>query len=189
MALNFPANPTIGDTHSAGNQTYTWDGEVWTNSSGGGGGGASIHVGDTAPTDPEQGSLWWRTVEPVGMFIWYVDADSSQWVPADSAGTIASISEFHDPAGLASWRIVGSTLECWGAYNTGTSGVGVGFPKTFANNFPRVTLAVLVAGSEPLATYQYLSSVGFYGQGWSLTGTPLSANVSYHAIGEWDGVS
>lgn len=44
------------------------------------GSGSATHVGDTPPTTPKQGQLWYRTAEPVGLFVWYVDADSSQWV-------------------------------------------------------------------------------------------------------------
>jgi hypothetical protein len=39
--LNFPSNPTIGDTYEENGITYTWDGEKWTASSGGGSGGGS----------------------------------------------------------------------------------------------------------------------------------------------------
>lgn len=30
MALNFPANPPLNDTYTAGGVTYTWDGTKWT---------------------------------------------------------------------------------------------------------------------------------------------------------------
>jgi hypothetical protein len=29
MALNFPPNPTIGDTYTVGSKTYTWSGSAW----------------------------------------------------------------------------------------------------------------------------------------------------------------
>jgi hypothetical protein len=29
MALNFPPNPNIGDTHTVGSKTYTWSGSAW----------------------------------------------------------------------------------------------------------------------------------------------------------------
>ena len=29
MAINFPNNPSVNDTHTVGNTTYTWDGTVW----------------------------------------------------------------------------------------------------------------------------------------------------------------
>ncbi len=30
MALNFPANPSLNSTYTAGGVTYTWDGTKWT---------------------------------------------------------------------------------------------------------------------------------------------------------------
>ena len=29
MAINFPNNPSVNDTHTVGSTTYTWDGTVW----------------------------------------------------------------------------------------------------------------------------------------------------------------
>jgi microcystin-dependent protein len=48
--------------------------------------GAETHVGDTPPADPEQGQLWYRTLEPAGLFMWFIDADSSQWIQVAGAG-------------------------------------------------------------------------------------------------------
>ncbi len=31
--LNFPSNPTIGQTHTVGSRTYTWNGTAWVVSS------------------------------------------------------------------------------------------------------------------------------------------------------------
>ena len=39
MALDFPASPTVGQTYTAGNTTWTWNGSSWTSS-----GGAAIAV-------------------------------------------------------------------------------------------------------------------------------------------------
>lgn len=33
MAINFPNNPSINDTHTVGSTTYTWDGTVWVTGS------------------------------------------------------------------------------------------------------------------------------------------------------------
>jgi hypothetical protein len=48
---------------------------------GGGAGGAT--VSDTAPLNPSEGDLWWDSVG-AQMYVWYVDATSSQWVPVIS---------------------------------------------------------------------------------------------------------
>ena len=51
---------------------------------GGGGGGANVTVSNTTPVSPTNGSLWWNT-ETGTMYIYYTDADSSQWAPASPA--------------------------------------------------------------------------------------------------------
>ena len=33
MAINFPNNPSVNDTHTVGGTTYTWDGTVWVTGS------------------------------------------------------------------------------------------------------------------------------------------------------------
>ena len=82
--IDFPANPTNGQTFTSGGITWTWDGVKWTltpGSGGGGGGGASISIGDTPPSSPAIGSMWWDSVKGQ-MYIWFYDGNSSQWVPA-----------------------------------------------------------------------------------------------------------
>ena len=54
------------------------------------GDGATAYVGSVAPGNPVEGQLWFDTVSGE-MYIWYIDVDSEQWVPAFNgamAGTI-----------------------------------------------------------------------------------------------------
>jgi|HubBroStandDraft_5_1064220.scaffolds.fasta_scaffold08844_2 hypothetical protein len=52
--------------------------------------GGSVGVGDTAPTTPQPGTLWWDSVGGQ-LYVWFVDANSSQWVIANNAaGLLAS---------------------------------------------------------------------------------------------------
>lgn len=46
----------------------------------------TVTVSATAPTTPVVGQMWFNTAEPVGLFIWYNDGDSSQWVQVASGG-------------------------------------------------------------------------------------------------------
>ena len=46
---------------------------------------ASINIGATPPTPASAGNLWWDTISG-RMFIYYTDADSSQWVEASPSG-------------------------------------------------------------------------------------------------------
>ena len=81
--INFPDNPSDGATQTVGGITYTYSSSkgYWTAaaSGGGGGGGASVTTDDTAPTSPSDGDLWYDT-DDGGMFVYYADTDSSQWV-------------------------------------------------------------------------------------------------------------
>jgi len=46
-------------------------------------GGASVDVSETPPGNPSEGDLWWDSSTDSGqLYIYYVDADSSQWVEA-----------------------------------------------------------------------------------------------------------
>lgn len=52
---------------------------------GGGGGSASITISDTPPSSPANGALWWES-DSGTLFIYYTDANSSQWVAIGSTG-------------------------------------------------------------------------------------------------------
>lgn len=82
--INFPDSPSDGATQTVGGITYTYSSTkgYWTaaaSSGGGGGGGSSVTTDDSAPTSPSDGDLWYDTAEG-GMFVYYEDTDSSQWV-------------------------------------------------------------------------------------------------------------
>ena len=81
--VNLPDSPANGDTQDVGGITYTYSSSkgYWTaaSSGGGGGGGASVTTDDSAPGSPSDGDLWYDT-DDGGMFVYYEDADSSQWV-------------------------------------------------------------------------------------------------------------
>ena len=57
----------------------TWDGSKWLES----GGGATVSTGDTAPANPVNGDLWFRT-DRAELFVWYADGSSAQWVEANT---------------------------------------------------------------------------------------------------------
>jgi hypothetical protein len=80
--IDFPANPTTGQLFTSGGISWMWDGTKWTlSSTGGSGGGASISIGDTPPSSPSPGALWWDSVKGQ-MYLWFYDNNSYQWVPA-----------------------------------------------------------------------------------------------------------
>ena len=92
--VNLPDSPADGTTQDVGGITYTYSSSkgYWTaaaSSGGGGGGGASVTSSDTAPSSPSAGDLWYKS-DTNALYVYYTDADSSQWVgvsgPAGAAG-------------------------------------------------------------------------------------------------------
>jgi hypothetical protein len=89
-----PASPAGGDLwwDNVSGQLFIWfidvNSSAWviSNSGGGGGaaGGASVTISDTAPINASAGDLWWDNVSGQ-LFIWFTDANSSQWIIANSA--------------------------------------------------------------------------------------------------------
>ena len=83
MALyNFPDSPSNADTVTINGITYTYNSTkgYWTSSAGSsGGGGASVSTSDSAPSSPSDGDLWYDT-DDGGMFVYYADGSSNQWV-------------------------------------------------------------------------------------------------------------
>ncbi|OUU63830.1 MAG: hypothetical protein CBC24_08670 [Candidatus Pelagibacter sp. TMED64] len=81
--VNLPDAPSNGTTQTVGGITYTYDSSkgYWTSSAGssGSGGGASVSTSDSAPSSPSDGDLWYDT-DDGGMFVYYADGSSNQWV-------------------------------------------------------------------------------------------------------------
>lgn len=57
-AINFPANPTVGQSLTHDSRTWIWDGEVWENQSTR---DFVRTVHDTAPVNPEVGDEWFNS--------------------------------------------------------------------------------------------------------------------------------
>ena len=85
--LEFPADPTTGQQFNATNGViYQWDGKKWQTrivesyvNTGG-------NPGLNPPPNPSPGTFWWDS-EAGQLYIWYVDANSSQWMQAAVLGT------------------------------------------------------------------------------------------------------
>jgi hypothetical protein len=90
MALNLPANPSLGRVFPGTNGVeYIWDGTKWSYVSDGSGpgGGASVSVGENPPLFPGVGDLWFDIVNGL-LYVWYSDetqnpsSGEGQWVDA-----------------------------------------------------------------------------------------------------------
>jgi hypothetical protein len=71
MAINFPSNPSNGDTHAG----FTWNATTGAWQS------AAYHTatGNTAPTNPQSGDQWFDTSDGT-LYVYFNDGSSSQWV-------------------------------------------------------------------------------------------------------------
>ena len=58
-------------------------------SSAGGPGGPPVTISDTAPSGATAGALWWDSVGGQ-LYVWFTDANSSQWVAASNMGAALS---------------------------------------------------------------------------------------------------
>jgi hypothetical protein len=84
--LVFPSSPYDNQQVSFGGNTWIWDGIVWNllNDGTSGGGGTSLEVSETAPSNPDPGSLWFNSLDG-NLYVYYEDDDSGQWIqPANS---------------------------------------------------------------------------------------------------------
>lgn len=89
MAIEFPASPANGDTHTHGATTYAWDATagVWniTSAAGvsfGSSGGASVTASDSAPSNPSEGDLWFNSTL-LETYVYY----NSVWVLSNPSGS------------------------------------------------------------------------------------------------------
>ena len=102
MATNFPNSPSNGDTHAG--FTYNSTTGAWKSS---GSAPTNISVSDTAPSSPTSGQLWWNSTTNK-LYIYYTDANSSQWIQASTPGSIGATG----PAGPATAGVI-SHLDTW----------------------------------------------------------------------------
>lgn len=83
MAFDFPASPSEGQQYTPPGSaiTYVWNSPTWKSI-----GATRILMSDTAPANPAVGTMWWES-DTGNTYIWYQDADGSQWVQQNIVGT------------------------------------------------------------------------------------------------------
>lgn len=123
--------------------------------------------------------------------------EGSTWVYHDPPGGWSAMArdspvrEFHDPAGLKSWRIVGTTLECWGVTPGTASTETIVFPKTYLAD-PAVTVVGPSTG-KGIANIHGLTSITptqFQCKSFVAdSGSTFAGKKIWRSIGKWDGVS
>jgi len=126
MAIIFPGGPEVGDTYEAPNGIiYQYSDGAWRLSAENQG-TIGVHMDTSPPANPQNGDLWFHTGE-ADLKIFYVDPDSSQWIPAssppdpyeenfvsisgDTMTGMLKFSEINDDSGLRFLKDDGSTLS------------------------------------------------------------------------------
>lgn len=72
----------VSTSSPSNGQVLAWNGSAWANATPSA--AASVTIGDSAPSSPSSGDLWWESVT-ARLKIYYTDTDSSQWVDAFTA--------------------------------------------------------------------------------------------------------
>ena len=126
----------------------------------GGGGGASVTTSDAAPSSPSAGDLWYNT-DAGGLFLYYTDADSSQWVevvgktgpagPTGAAGgstiTVSDAAPSSPVAGQLWWNSTSNKLYIY--YTDANSSQWVQATTPGADGAAGATGAAGAAGASP----------------------------------------
>ena len=88
------------------------------------GAAANITVSDAAPSSPSAGQLWWNS-STNKLFIYYQDANSSQWIQASTPGSIgATGAAGADGAAVGRNKIINGNFDFW---QRGTSFTASGY--------------------------------------------------------------
>jgi hypothetical protein len=128
-------------------------------------GGASVQVSDLPPTGTlDSGSLWFNSLNGA-MYVWYIDADSSQWVSVNMVGPVAT-------ASLALNALTASYINVTGS-NIGIKWNGSQLQLTGSEGGK-----VIVSDTAPLAPEE--------GQQWF---NSINTNMYIYYGGAWIGVA
>ncbi len=175
--INPPSDAEPGDlwfNETDGRLYYYYDdgnSQQWVdaNPASSGGGGASVEVSDTEPANPSEGDLWWDSSTDSGqLYIYYVDANSSQWVEASpSSGGGGG-----DASDLQAVTDAGNTTTNGATFGGGNIELAADGSATFAG---KVTSASTVAGDDGtiLTTKDYVDTAAGGGGAWTQAGNNL----------------
>jgi hypothetical protein len=154
-SFNVDGNTVVGGgvtfiTAGSGISINSHTGSVVISASGGGGGGGegvSVSIGDTAPSSPSAGNLWWKSDEGK-LKIYYTDIDSSQWVDAflptkGNSGTIQ--------IGTVTTGETGVAASVTNSGNSSSAILNFTLPKGNTGTAATITVGTVTTGSPGTA--------------------------------------
>ena len=146
MALNFPDSPNNGDTH----QGFTYNSAKSKWSKVGGSGGSSVTVSDSAPSSPNDGDMWYNSLD-LNLYVYYNDGSSNQWVQSA-------------PQQVGADGADGATGPQGPAGSDGTSG-GAGVATIYTNMAALIAATGMSSGDQALVTANNNLYI-YNGSGW-----------------------
>lgn len=145
MALDFPASPTNGQLDSSGQWTYNSTKQAWQ--------AVPLTQGKTVtsptpPSSPQNGDQWFNTNDGT-LYIYYTDANTSQWVESRAPVTADG---YQSPN-----YIINGAMDIWqrGTSVTVSSGYGYGPDRwrgySYASNSFTMSQQAFTPGTIPVA--------------------------------------
>lgn len=183
MAISFPLNPTIGDTHTASGKTWTWNGAQWE------GVPAVVNVGipsgETAdrPSTPSIGDQFYNGT--LGVLEIYT---SSGWLPATGANDFNVVLTGEDTSVILDKEYFTGAYTITSALNDtsfdlylfDTQGASAGYTKTpsinATNNFNKVVVLGGTAGD--LLSFSYKTTFTTSAETSALGAGPIIKSIS-----------
>ena len=165
-------------------------------------GGAIVTTSDTAPADPAEGDLWWKS-EDGKLYVYYNDGTSTQWV--DAAGPSVAVQStaptgyegqlwlddtdgsmyvyYTDPGGGSSW--IGAVSRSGGILQVVSTTKTDTFSESLANNTLGSTVTGLTVDVTPRSTSSKAHITGSVNvDGYSVSGFVLYRDSTPIAIGD-----
>ena len=140
-------------------------------------------IGDTPPTNPQNGITWYCT-DDGRTYVYYIDSDSGQWIEnsPQSPATTDTIRGANANGNYT--KFADGTLICWVTTATSASATkAITYPMAFISN-PVCT--VTVEASTPfIVTTQFSSITGIGINGWNMSSARVAVACTIMAVGRW----